>query len=133
IKASAWTPERRKEFESTDIMGSVKKLHSPLEASRFEYSTFWFWPMYPKQEPVKEPKILALVEPNAKSGKFIMVEQPQEQPQNLMAAEIDRSGDGAKVANADDDNAPRRTNDENAPRTVAGAAGTLPTTSGPSG
>ena len=125
IKASAFTDERKKEFRSSrEIMGEVAKLHTPLEASRFEYPTHWFWPMYPQTERAKEPKLLEVVELLGKSGRFIMIEQPAEPPQNLMAAVIDKSdpAEAAKAGNNDDENAPRKGADDNAPRTGVGAS-----------
>lgn len=124
IKASAWTDERKKEFQaSRDIMEEVQKLQSPLEASRYEFSTHFFWPMYPQTKPGADPKLLAVLELIAHTGKFIMIELPIEQPQNLVAGALDKSEsvDGKKVE-TDDDNAPRRNgNDDTAPRAGAGA------------
>ena len=126
IKASAWSDERKKDFRAVrDIAEEVKMLHSPLEASRFEYSTPWFWPMYPQTKPGADPKLLAVLELVSDVGRFIMIEQPNEQPQNLVAGVFDKgeSEDGKKGVSADDDNAPRRTgNDDTAPRVGVGAA-----------
>ena len=125
IKASAWTDERKKEFQaSRDIMEEVQKLHTPLEASRYEFSTHFFWPMYPQTKPGADPKLLAVLELIADVGKFIMVEQPVEQAQNLVAGAIGKaeSADGKKIDSDDDDNAPRRNgNDDTAPRVGVGA------------
>ena len=132
IKASAWTDERKKDFRAVrDIAEEVKMLHSPLEASRFEYSTHYFWPMYPQTKPGADPKLLAVLEPVADFGKFIMIEQPNEQPQNLVAGVFESGDKDKEKTSGDDDTAPRRGgNDDNAPRIGAAPAGANPANSG---
>ncbi len=112
IKASDFSAERQKEFRSArDIHLAVQQLHSPLEEpGRFDYQTNWVWPMYPQQERVKEPRLLAALESVATFGRFIMQELPPE-TQNEMLVKGDESPDGAapsKAADSDDDNKPRR-------------------------
>ncbi len=129
IKSSAWTAERQKEFESAGepISVAVQKLHSPLEPDRFEYSTNWFWPMYPQQERVKEPRLLAAIESIAEFGRFIMKELPPE-TQNELLVKVGESTDAAtpslKSADSDDDNQPRRANNsESNPRAASPGIG----------
>ncbi len=132
IKASAWSEDRKKDFRAVrDIAEEVKMLHSPLEASRFEYSTHYFWPMYPQTKPGADPKLLAVLEPVADFGKFIMIEQPNDQPQNLVAGVFESGDKDKEKPSGDDDTAPRRGgNDDNAPRIGAAPAGANPANSG---
>lgn len=82
IRASAWTKEKEAEFKSSrDISQAVKMLHSPLDTSRYVYSTNWYWPMYPTGVKVSEPRWLAPIQPIADSGKFVMIENPIEPTQ----------------------------------------------------
>src|SRR2546422_9750585 len=68
---------------------------------------------------------------------FLMNRPPPRSPlfpnTPLFRSKIEKSGDGAKVPNENDDTPPRRTNDENAQRPGAGGAGALPPTGGPGG
>lgn len=124
IQASAWTEDRAKDYKPAPVREAVQQLHSPLEVSRYQYSTHWFWPMYPQQERCKEPKWLTPLEPIVDSGKVIIVELPQQdQPQNLMAGKID-TAEEAKTA--EDGDAPRRTVDGDGPRGVPGGANSAP-------
>ncbi len=91
IQASAWTEEKATEFKSSrDISQSVKMLHSPLDTSRYVYSTNWYWPMYPTGVKVSEPRWLAPIQPIADGGKFVMIENSIEQPQGKDFAVVDR-------------------------------------------
>lgn len=90
IRASAWTKEKEAEFKSSrDISQAVKMLHSPLDTSRYVYSTNWYWPMYPTGVKVSEPRWLAPIQPIADSGKFVMIENPIEQTQVKDLAMVD--------------------------------------------
>ena len=69
IRASAWNEEKAKDFTSSrDISQAVKMLHSPLDTSRYVYSTNWYWPMYPTGVKVTEPRWLAPMQPIADGG-----------------------------------------------------------------
>jgi hypothetical protein len=105
LRNSNWTAEKRKEFESNrDIMQSVQLLQSPVESGRFEYSTNWFWPMYPVVLKVSEPKWLAPIEPIATGGRFVMVELPPATVQNNeMIAGIPEGSPAAKRIDAAED------------------------------
>jgi hypothetical protein len=105
LRNSNWTAEKRKEFESNrDIMQSVQLLQSPVEAGRFEYSTNWFWPMYPAVLKVSEPKWFAPIEPIATFGRIVMVELPPAAAQNNeMIAGIPEGSPAAKRNDATED------------------------------
>lgn len=47
IQASAFTVEEQNKYKPLEIMQAVQTLQSPLEVGRYEYSTNWFWSMYP--------------------------------------------------------------------------------------
>ena len=90
IRASAWNEEKAKDFTSSrDISQAVKMLHSPLDTSRYVYSTNWYWPMYPTGVKVTEPRWLAPMQPIADGGKFVMVENPVDQPLGKDLAVLD--------------------------------------------
>ncbi len=90
IRASAWTKEKEAEFKSSrDISQAVKMLHSPLDTSRYVYSTNWYWPMYPTGVKVSEPRWLAPIQPIANDGKFVMIENPIEQLQDKVLVAMD--------------------------------------------
>ncbi len=91
IQASAWTQEKAAEFKSSrDISQAVKMLHSPLDTSRYVYSTNWYWPMYPTGVKVSEPRWLAPIQPIADGGKFVMIENPVDQQQGKDLAVLDK-------------------------------------------
>lgn len=125
IQASAFTVEEQGKYKPLEIMMAVQTLQSPLEPGRYEYSTNWFWPMYPTAIKISEPKWLAPIEPIADFGKAVIVEQPPEQSQPTMVAEID-GATAAKRPVSDDDNdefAPKRAAVDPAGRTSSGPAG----------
>lgn len=126
ISASTFPDERKKEFQSSrEIMDAVQALQTSVEAGRFVYSTDWFWPMYPQVERGREPTWLALKDPIVHLGKAIIVEQPIDPNQGLIAGVVEDSS-AAKVASTatdEDDNAPRRpSNSDLAPRAAPAAA-----------
>ncbi len=104
IQNSLFTLDEQNKYKPTDIMQQVQTLQSPLEPGRYQYSTDWFWPMYPIAFKCGEPKWLALIEPIADFGKAVIVEQPpQEQSQPSVATAIDGSEAAKKLAEDDDD------------------------------
>ncbi len=124
IQASAWTQERSQPFANArGISDDVQKLHSPLDVSLFDYKTDWYWPMYPQQERVKEPKWFQPSEAIADVGRFIMVENPIDES-NLTTGIIEGADAKSKTEeNPDDDNAPRRSKDDNSPRVPGAGVG----------
>lgn len=118
IQASAWTPERAKEYSAPrNISDEVQKLHSPIDVSRYEYTTHWYWPMYPQLDRVKSPRWLEPTNAIADAGRFIMVETPADNSSNLMTGVVEGADGKAKTGDAaDDENAPRRAGDDTAPR-----------------
>ena len=108
IKASAWTEEKKAGFKSTrDISQAVKMLHSPLDTSRYVYSTNWYWPMYPTGVKVMEPRWLAPIQPIADGGKFVMIENPIEPVQGRDLALVE-GAPGATPKEDDEDFAVRK-------------------------
>ncbi len=117
IRASAWTKEKEAEFKSSrDISQAVKMLHSPLDTSRYVYSTNWYWPMYPTGVKVSEPRWFAPIQPIANEGKFVMVENPIEQQQDRVLAVMDTP---AKKDDEENEFAVRKPNND-----AIGVAGT---------
>lgn len=106
IQASAFTVEEQSKYKPMDIMGAVQTLQSPLEPGRYEYSTKWFWPMYPAVRKISEPRWLAVIEPIADYGKAVIVETP---PTELAASNVAIATEGSDAekklaaANSDDD------------------------------
>jgi len=101
IRASAWTEEKAAEFKSSrDISQAVKTLHSPLDTSRYVYSTNWYWPMYPTGVKVSEPRWLAPIQPIANAGKFVMIENPVEP---TLGADVARLDDAPRAKKDEDD------------------------------
>lgn len=130
IQASAFTVEDQNKYKPLDIMQAVQTLQSPLEPGRYEYSTNWFWPMYPTLKKISEPKWLALIEPIADFGKAVIVETPPVDASQTSVATAIEGSDAAKKLAADDDNeefAPKRnvTNDPMG-RTSSGAGAADP-------
>ena len=137
IKNSAWTVEKQAEFKSSrDIMQAVNVLHSPLDASRYVYSTNWFWPMYPTGLKVGEPKWLAPIQPIATDGKFVMIENPIVPSQGTIAGVFDNAPGTKPKDEVLDEFAPRRAANDPIGGAVAGpTAGandlTVPLAAGP--
>lgn len=125
IQASAFTVEEQNKYKPLDIMQAVQTLQSPLEPGRYEYSTNWFWPMYPTAIKITEPKWLAAIQPIADFGKAVIVETPPpDQSQPSVATAIEGSEAAKKLAAANDDNdefAPKRTATDPAGRAGVGA------------
>lgn len=122
IQASAFTVEEQAKYKPLDIMGFVQTLQSPLEVSRFNYSTDWFWPMYPTAIKITEPKWLAPVEPIADFGKAVIVEIPQDQLQSSkVAVEVADAGSAKKPVATDDDDEFAVKRGANAPNTSGGS------------
>lgn len=123
IQASAFTVEEQNKYKPLEIMQAVQTLQSPLEVGRYEYSTNWFWPMYPTARKISEPKWLAAIEPIADFGKAVIVEAPlPDQSQPSVANAIDGSEAAKKLAADDDDEfAPKRGATDPAVRGGAGA------------
>lgn len=127
IQASAFTVEEQNKYKPLDIMQAVQTLQSPLEPGRYEYSTNWFWPMYPTAIKITEPKWFAAIQPIADFGKAVIVETPPpDQSAPLVASTIEGSDAAKKLAaDNDDEFAPKRTTttDGTGGRAGAGAAG----------
>lgn len=112
IQASAFTVEEQNKYKPLEIMQAVQTLQSPLESGRYEYSTNWFWPMYPTAIKITEPKWLAAIQPIADFGKAVIVETPPPDPsQSSVATAVEGSEAAKKLAATDDDDdfAPKRT------------------------
>lgn len=121
IQNSAWTVEEQNKYKPLDIMQAVQTLQSPLEVARYEYSTDWFWPMYPTSIKVPEPKWLALMEPVADFGKAVIVELPPEQVHSpTMLAEVEGATSKKPVTDDDDEFAVRKPNTDATGRGAAG-------------
>ncbi len=104
IQNSTFTLEEQNKYKPAEIMQAVQTLQSPLEPGRYQYSTDFFWPMYPTLIKISEPKWLAPIQPIADFGKAVIVEQPpQEQSQPSVATAIDGSEAAKKLAADDDD------------------------------
>lgn len=140
IQASAFTVEDQNKYKPLDIMQAVQTLQSPLEPGRYEYSTNWFWPMYPTVKKISEPKWLAAIEPVADFGKAVIVETPPLDPSqtSMVATAVEGSDAAKKLAAANDENdefAPKR-NATNDPMGLAsggvGAANPMPVIAGSS-
>ncbi len=99
--------EKEKLRPKRPLMEDVKRLHTAIDVSHYEYSTHWFWPMYPQVQKVSEPKLLAAREPVADPGKFIMVELPEQQQVAAVAADADSPKVAASNTGDDDDLAPK--------------------------
>jgi hypothetical protein len=125
----------------------VETLFAKVDVARFEYSTEMSWPLYPKQEPIKEPKqYLAVQDVMAVPGLAILATRPKGSavPEGEAADPLLAQGNAGgkpKEAKADDggDFAPRRggagvgaTGDVAADLGL-GAAGPLPGQAGPAG
>ena len=126
IQASAFTVEEQNKYKPLEIMQAVQTLQSPLEVGRYEYSTNWFWSMYPTVKKIAEPNWLAAIEPIADFGKAVIVEAPlSDQSQPSVATAIEGSEAAKKLAAADDDDefAPKRAATDPAGRGGVGAPG----------
>lgn len=107
IRSSSWA-DKEKDFKSSrDIMQAVEMLHSELAVSRFGYTTNWYWPMYPSNIRVGEPKWLRPLEPIADYGRFVTVLNPIEPLPGRDLAVIEGSPAGPK-SDDDDEFAPAR-------------------------
>ncbi|TXT28999.1 MAG: hypothetical protein FD138_2488 [Planctomycetota bacterium] len=118
IQNSAFSLEEQNKFKPLNIMAAVQTLQSPLEPGNYEYSTKFFWPMYPTAIKITEPKWLAPIAPMADFGKAVIVELPPEQSSAPTMVTAIEGSDAAKklaAANSSDD-------DEFAPRRPAGDA-----------
>lgn len=128
IQASAFTVEEQNKYKPLEIMQAVQTLQSPLESGRYEYSTNWFWPMYPTAIKITEPKWLAAIQPIADFGKAVIVETPLPDPsQPSVTTAVEGSEAAKKLAAADDDEdfAPKRTAADATGRAGAPASATL--------
>lgn len=123
IQNSTFTLEEQNKYKPLEIMQAVQTLQSPLESGRYQYSTDWFWPMYPTTIKISEPKWLAPIQPIADFGKAVIVEVPsQEQSQTAVATAIEGSEAAKKLAADDDDEfAVKRTANDTTARGGAGA------------
>lgn len=113
IQNSAFSLEEQNKYKPLNIMAAVQTLQSPLEPGHYEYSTKFFWPMYPTFIKITEPKWLAPIAPIADFGKAVIVELPPEQSAApAMVTAVDGSDAAKKLAAAnssdDDEFAPRR-------------------------
>ena len=123
IQNTTFTLEEQNKYKPAEIMQAVQTLQSPLEPGRYQYSTDWFWPMYPTAIKISEPKWLAPIQPIADFGKAVIVElPPPEQSQSLVATAIDGSEAAKKLTPDDDDEfAVKRTTNDATGRGGAGA------------
>ncbi len=122
IQNSTFTLEEQNKYKPAEIMQAVQTLQSPLEPGRYQYSTDWFWPMYPTAIKISEPKWLAPIQTIADFGKAVIVElPPPEQSQPQVATAIDGSEAAKKLASDDDDEFAIKGTTNNA--TVRGGAG----------
>lgn len=128
IQNSAWTVEEQNKYKPLEIMQAVQTLQSPLEVARYEYSTDWFWPMYPTSIKILEPKWLALIEPVADYGKAVIVELPPEQvqPPTTILAEVEGATSKKPVTDDDDEFAVRRPTTNTAGQSAAGIGAATP-------
>jgi len=79
VARSVWPKDEATKYPLTDTIGkSVQELQRPLDVSRFAYTgdglTF---PLYPKQEPIKEPKYFAVEDPIADASRALIALRPE--------------------------------------------------------
>jgi len=79
VAQSVWPKEEEKQYPLTDTIGkNVQELQRPLEVARFDYSGYGVtFPLYPKQEPIKEPKFFAVDEPIATASRTLIALRPE--------------------------------------------------------
>lgn len=60
VEVATWPEEEQKKFAAaSNLQNQVNKLLSPVDVTRYEFDREVFWPLYPRQEPVKEPEWIA--------------------------------------------------------------------------
>lgn len=87
IESSEFPPEQRQKFGTADdLQRRASALFSPIEVSRYQFdNTNLFWPLYPRQEPIKEPEWLTVENLIADSAQVLVPMRRRPDPQQEVA------------------------------------------------
>ena len=80
VAHSTWPKDEASKYPLTDTIGnSVQELERPLDVSRFDYTGVGLtFALYPKQEPIKEPKFWAVEDPIATASRALIALRPDD-------------------------------------------------------
>ncbi len=133
LVSSAWPPAKQAEFALVEYSNRARQeVIQDVELAAFQYRTPMSFKIYPRDEPVDEPKLLAVLKPIATSGTFVMAtvpKIPEGMEPNGLDGGVDPVGNDAEAR--DEDPAFRRRNRGPQPGMPPGMTGMPPGPPGP--